>query len=270
MSDPVSSNQCLPSRGSWISGCLIRIWCGFLVCCLVVPGRSPLGADFDVLVDEHDTRTPQADWYFNALGGDRGTLNEADAAYTWDEDSAYTLTIRRNTSNWTSGGMWQSLARIKSDQRPLGLNRIFGRYVTPPLQGQIIAVKLVVKGAASPSRNTGLTLRLELKDTADRVVCQQQWSNAAAGPFPKTYTWTLPATCKQDIQLLNWVLDRARMGDSFSVDRLALIARVPDLPTADQAFLWTYAGLMGNYDPSTGLVQDRSNFRFATGENVWG
>lgn len=264
----VSSNQCLLGCSAWIAGCLIRVWWGFLVCCLVVPGRGPFAADFDVLVDEHDTRTPQAGWYFNALGGDRGTLNEADAAYTWDEDSAYTLSIRRSTSNWTYGGMWQSLAHTKADQRPLGLTQLFGRYIKPQFQGQIIAVKLVVKGAASPSRNTGLTLRLELKNKADQVVCLQQWPNAAAGPFPKTYTWTLPATCKQDIQLLNWVLDRARVGDSLSVDRLQLIARVPNLATADQAFLWTYAGLMGNYDPSTGLVQDRSNFRFATDENV--
>jgi len=272
----VSSNQCLTGHGSWIAGCLIRVWCALLVCCLVLPGRGPLAADFAVLVDEYDTSTPQTGLDINAVGGNRGTLNEADAAYTWDGDSVYTLTIvdKAKGANWTWGGMWQSVNRRVTDELPLAFTSIFGPYVKGAYQGQITQARVVVTDASSPSRNKKLTLRLELKarkSGKETIVCPVSpgsWTKAVQGPFPKTLTWDLPAACRKDIQLVTWVLDGAQVGDTLSVDRLQLLANVPDLPTADQAFLWSYAALMANYNPATGLVVDRSSDGPTESENV--
>ncbi|MCK4793768.1 MAG: hypothetical protein KAV87_59115 [Desulfobacteraceae bacterium] len=97
------------------------------------------------------------------------------------------------------------------------------------------------------------------------------WTDVISGPYPKTYTWTLPENCKKKVKLVLWVIDKAQPGDSVSVDKVRLKTRVPDLaaiPTEEQAFLWTYSWLMANYDPKTGIVQDRSNFGSGDFENI--
>jgi hypothetical protein len=66
-------------------------------------------------------------------------------------------------------------------------------------------------------------------------------------------------------------MDKALIGDAVTVDRVGMKARVPDeasIPTENQAFLWSYSWLMTNYDPESGMVQDRSRFPNGTFENV--
>ena len=228
--------------------------------------------DYWVIVDEHDKPLPADGWYYNCTGGDRGMLNEEDTSYSWDDNSVYTATVVKSQGLWTWGGMWYSLIRINRDNIPLDFKAIFGRYVKPEYQGEITTVEIVVSNVSSQSNNKNLELKLELKDESDTVIFgSKTWTNVISGPYPKTYIWTLPENCKKEVKLIFWTIDKAQPGDSVSVDKVRLKARVPDLatiPTEEQAFLWTCSWLMANYDPNTGIVQDRSNFGSGDFENI--
>ncbi len=227
-----------------------------------------------IIVDEYDTPLPgppPEGWYYNCTGGDRGKLHEEDITYSWDGGSVYTAQVLRNPGAWTWGGMWYSLIRINRDSIPLDFKAIFGPYVNPEYQGEITEVEIVLSNVTSPSNNPNLELRLELKDKTDTSICSNTWGDLTSGPYPKTYRWSLSEHCKQRVKLFLWVMDRAQVGDSVSIDRVKLGARVPDLttiPTEEQAFLWTYSWLMANYNPDTGMVQDRSNFGTGDMENI--
>ncbi|HHF53335.1 hypothetical protein DRP98_09565 [candidate division KSB1 bacterium] len=252
----------------------------FLVSVLIMSFSRPLFLEdskvwgmeyYGVIVDGHDTPLPTEGWYYNYTGGDRGVLNEEDISYSWDEDSIYTATVINNPGLWTWGGMWYSLIRIKRDNIPLDFKAIFGPYVRAEYQGEIAEVEIVVSNVSSPSNNTNLELRLELKDKNDITICSKTWADLTSGPYPKIYTWSLDDPCKKSVKLILWIIDKAQLGDSVSIDRIGLKARVSDLatiPTEEQAFLWTYSWLMTNYDPNTGMVQDRSNLGSGDYENV--
>lgn len=232
------------------------------------------GVDYDVIVDDHDTPLPtetQHCNYYNYTGGNRGVLNAEDVAYSWDGNSAYTATVTHDPGTWTWGGMSYSLIRIDGDNIPLDFRAIFGPYVKSEHQGQITQVKLAVDDVASPSDNTGLELRIELKNEDGVRVGSRSWTDLTSLSYPTVFTWTVPDDLNEPVELVLWVLDRAKEGDSIAVDSIGLTATAPGPmsgPTEDQAFLWTYSWLMANYNASTGMVDDRSNFDSASFENV--
>jgi len=226
--------------------------------------------EYWVIVDEHDRPLP-TEWYYNCTGGTRGMLNEGDISYSWDDDSVYTATVINNPGLWTWGGMWHSLIRDWQDNIPLDFRAIFGPYVRAEYQGEVVELEIVVDNVSSPSNNTNLELSLELKDKNDITICSKTWTDLTSGPYPKIYTWSLDDNCRKSVALILWIIDRAQVGDSVSIDRIGLKTRVSDLaatPTEEQAFLWTYSWLMANYDSDTGMVQDRSGFKSGECENV--
>lgn len=229
------------------------------VSCLPLPA---LGADYPISVDEYDK---PLSWSFNNTGGDRGVLNAEDIDYVWN-GSAYTATALN--AQVPLGGMWYSLIGINQDNLPLDFKAIFGPYVKAEYQGEISEVELVVNSALSPSNNRNLSLKLELKDINNGLICSETWANLTAQSLPKQYVWTLPESCKQAVEVVVWAMDRAQPGDSVTIDRLRLKAKTPDMPTSDQAFLWSFSSLMSNYDPATHMVQDRTNFHRGDSENV--
>lgn len=224
-------------------------------------------ADYWVVVDEHDRPLPDS-WYYNAVGGDRGMLNVDDVSYSRNGDSIYIARVIKKSGSWTWGGMWYSLVRIKRDNISLNFKAIFGPYIKPAFQGEITEAEIVVSNVNSPLNNANFELRLELKDVNDRKVFEKSWTNLIQTGYPKSYTVELDASKIGDVQLMLWVIDKAQVGDSLSIDRIRLKARVPNLPSEEQAFCWTYSWLMANYDPQTGMVQDRSNFGLGDFENV--
>lgn len=226
--------------------------------------------NYEIIVDEHDRPLPIPiiGWYYNCTGGDRGLLNVGPASYSWDGNSSYTATVIFNPGSWTHGGMWYSLIRTDNDNIPLDFKAIFGPYVKPAYQGEITEVAIVVNNVNSPTNNTSLKLRLELKNTSNVLISSQTWTNLLAESYPTTFTWILAESDKQEVEIVSWVMDYAQVGDSVSVDAVKLKASVPNLPPEEQAFLWTYSWLMTNYDPVTGMVQDRSNFDLGDDENV--
>ncbi len=229
--------------------------------------------EYWITLDEHDKRLPTdliKPCYYNWTGGDRGILHAEDVEYTWDGDSIYTARVINCSGPWTYGGMWYSLNRIKRDNIPLDFKAIFGHYVKPEYQGEIVEIEIVVSKATSTSNNTGLKLSVELKDKDENKIFSNSWTDLIPGSYPQTYTVSLEPSqlTNSNIELVTWILDNAQIGDSISVDRIRLKARVPDLSTEEQAFLWTYSWLMANYDANTGIVQDRSNFGTGDFENI--
>jgi len=238
------------------------------------PGAAAIGggnSEYSVVVDDHDTPPPTDGQYLNYTGGDRGVLNASDVAYTQDGDSAYAATVVNNPGSWTWGGMWYSLLRVDQDNLPLDFGAIFGPYVKPEYQGKITAVELAVDSLTSPSHNIGLQLTIELKDETEALVGTRTWTDLASLSYPAVFTWTLTEEHQRPWKIVAWKLDSAQVEDSISVDHIGLKALLPDstaVPTERQAFLWTYSWLMANYNPETGMVEDRSSFVSQDRENV--
>lgn len=234
-------------------------------------GASSPSIAYEAVVDHHDTALPTAGQYYNCTGGDRGVLHAEEMAYEWDGDCAYTATVSSCAGLWTWGGMWYSLIRPNVDNTALDFGAIFGPYVQAAFQGEVTAVEIGVERIGSESANPTLALRVELKGPDGGFVGSHTWMPLAPSEDEQVFSWTLPEDCKQPVKEVLWILDGAKPGDSITVDRVVLRTAVPDLaprPTAAQAFLWSYAWLLASYDPATGMVQDRSGFRWGDLENV--
>ena len=226
------------------------------------------GMNYWITVDEHNKGLPD-EWYYNNIGGDRGVLNAGDVEYSYDGDSI-TATVINQSGAWTWGGMWYSLNKImRSEEDGVDFNAIFGPYILPEYQGQITGVEIVVSSVASS--NQDLELILEIKDKNNSILKRIELGKLVPGAYPHTYRVDLDPSEIGITKAIFWVIDHAMLGDSVSVDSIRLKAYIPEaneFPTEEQAFLWTYSWLMGNYVQSTGLVQDRSNFESGVFENV--
>ena len=223
-----------------------------------------VGVEYECIVDDHDVPLPTSGAYYNCTGGDRGFMNADYVNYTWDNKSDYTATIINPQGSWTWAGMWYSLIHINKDNIPLDFKAIFGPYIKPEYQGEVIAVGIVVSNIQSPLNNGNLELRIELKDRNDVLTSSTSWKN----PIPGEYMWNLPEEAKAKVKMITWILDYAQLGDSITIDKVLIKVKVPDLPVEKEAFLWSYSWLISDFDSDTGMVQDRSNFKFCDYENV--
>ena len=236
-----------------------------LVILTVLPSFCIGQIAFEVALDEHGTPLPAAGGYYNLTGGDRGTLNDMDVDYSWD-GNAYIAEVVNSSDTW--GGMWYSPIRVIRDDVPLDFGAIFGPYVRSEYQGQIIGIEILVSHANSPSNNTNLALKLELKNEHGASVYAESWTDLIPGTYPRTYTASFDPSGIGSVKEILWLIEHAETGDAVAIDRIRLHASVPEMPTEEQTFLWSYSWLMANYDPDSGLVQDRSNFGAGDMENV--
>ncbi|MFH1772316.1 MAG: hypothetical protein ABH872_05820 [Candidatus Omnitrophota bacterium] len=247
--------------------------CLVFVSCIVFPADAAQTKSYTILVDEHDRPFPPA-WYFNATGGDRGEVSEFSGcvSYAWNGDSSYTVSAARVNGLWTWGGIWYSLIRTNNDNAHLDFKNIFGPYIKSQYQGRITALEIDVDSVRSAWGNTGLKLKIELKDKNGNVV-HAPWfiDRLTSYTYPRTFTINLDLPEIRNVETVLWMIDGAIMGDSATVGAVKLKSLVPDLVTApseEQAFYWTYSWLMSNYNSSTEMVQDRSSFAMGHQENV--
>jgi hypothetical protein len=250
----------------------------------VISGRSmPRGLLFAenfywVIVDEHDVplpAPPPEGRYLNCIGGDRGKVRDEDIDYRWDGDSTYTAVVTHIEpgEQWTFGGMWCSLVRVDDGNMPLDFRKIFGPYIKDEYQGEIVELEIIASNVISPSGNSSLKLKVELKDEYGNPCGPSPWFfyNLISETYPRTFTIALNPIEIQDVEQIVWVMDNAQIGDSISADRIRLKSGVPSLyamPAEEQAFLWTYSWLMSNYNPETGMVQDKSRDKEGSMEGV--
>jgi hypothetical protein len=105
--------------------------------------------------------------------------------------------------------------------------------------------------AGSANRN----MKLELKNGSVAV-----WISPGAKLLggQQTLSYALPAL--GDISQLVVVLDQAQAGDSVTLDEIRFESVTPITDTAQAAFVWSYAMLLNNWNPATGLIRDNGKF----------
>ena len=223
-------------------------------------------------------------WYYNNMGGDRGLLNvlgdedaKCTASYTIPENGIYQGKLESivEGESWGSLGIWYSLSGPISDTRTLNPSAIFHPMIKEEYQAEIVGMELQASLIESPLSNTHLMLSVQLKGynaaSQEVLVKETDWGNSDGlldGPYPKSFYWPLTWEGTENIGVLVWLLDEAKIGDMIQMDGIRFKVQMPELPTAEEAFLLSLAMALENYDDATGMMQDRTNFRHSDYENV--
>lgn len=235
----------------------------FLAFNLMLPNLVTAAKTYGVILDECDK---EIESHFNAMGGSRGIVWEGQAVYSHKEN-----TCRAQITAGPAAGMSYSLIHSTGDAQPLDFRQIFGPLIKSKYQGRVVGLEMVIRNIVSPSKNQNLQLRIEFKDTEGRWIkppTVYPGKNLYSKTFPLRFSFDIDPVEYKKVNEIVWVLDNANQGDSISIDRILLKVEVPDLPTREQAFLWSYSWLAANYDPTKGMVQDKSREEFGTNENV--
>jgi hypothetical protein len=223
---------------------------------------SQAGADQQVviLVDDYATQPMQGHtfWFHNRLGGDRGPIGRPESV-VW-RDGVVTATI---VGMETLVGAWTSLNHPIYDCAPINFSAIFPPQIKPEYQGHITGLRIRILDGRG-------TFYVELK-IGENTYCPPhyaKWTSAHVNLSggPRDLSFDLPSNLGQ-IQTLNWVLTGTE-GDYVVVDRVELTATVPYPDTSGRAFLWSYAMLLANWDPGSGLTRDHAYYAANQFDNV--
>lgn len=219
-----------------------------------------------ILVDDFRPQPIAGDdfWPINRLGGDRGEIkSQAGNAemLVWGTSS---VTAIINSGSNTAVGLWTSLSHLIQDCTPLNIAAIFPPQIKNEYQGRITAVNIYVLDGAG-----ALEIQLQRGEASQ---CPPQQTVWASQPITltggtQTITLSLPDTLTE-VGSLNWVL-RGDTGDFVEVDQVTLTAVLPQqLAPAEKAFLWSYAMLLANWHPTTGLTRDRADALAGSFDNI--
>ena len=257
---------------------------------------------YTCVVDDH-TRPlpgkPPEGWFYNHVGGDRGVLCDIKdtsapgvAEYSQPKDSVYQGRIAQlssPSSQWDFLGFWYALGHAYSSDPPnwyalendnsikssYDPNAFFHSMILEKYQARITGIDILVDQILSPEGRSDLTLKVELKglNTQDEEVIRfvHQWvgrEDLVQGPFPKSFKVDIDPTQMGRVGLLLCILDKARVGDSLSIDSVRLQVEIPKLNSRDEAFLISLSMLLNNFDDQTGMVQDRSFYPRGVFENI--
>jgi len=220
-----------------------------------------------VLIDDFLPQPLQGEsvWYYNRLGGDRGRIDgwwdptcgctRPGGGYLEWGVGVITATITQTQGLEAWQGTWSSLNHPIAEGIPLSLGAIFPSQVLPQYQGRITAVRVhVIDGSG--------TLRLEMQAPDDSL---PWWQESPLGGTEQTLQFPVPFT--GEIQNLNWLV-KGQAGDFVVVERIEMLVEVPELSVGERGFLWSYAMLLDNWDPTSGLTRDRANFPAGDFDNV--
>ncbi len=213
-------------------------------------GRPPnITRSLGILVDDFRPQPYQADsvYHYNRLGGDRGEINNPDT--DWGTGQV-TTTISLGNS-W--GGVWMSLNHPNREGLPIHFSAILPSQILPAYQSQITDITVLV-ARGTPSK----TFKLELKD-GDELRWKKEITLEGG---QQVVSFDLPAL--GDVNHFVWVLDNASAGDYVVLESVSFTATTQITDTALAAFVWSYAMLLNNWNPTTGLVRDKA--RDASGE----
>lgn len=202
-----------------------------------------------VLLDDFEPQPNQgaAVYYYNRLGGDRGTIS--DSILDWGAGQV-TTTISSGNS-W--GGVWMSLNHPIREALPINFSAVLPPHISAAYQSQITGIMAVIVDGTPDT-----TFKLELKDGGELY-----WTEEATldGGY-QVVSYDLPAL--GNINEFLWVLDHASAGDFVVLESVAFTATTGITDTAMAAFVWSYGMLLNNWNPSTGLVRDKA--KDASGE----
>jgi hypothetical protein len=191
-------------------------------------------------------------YYYNRLGGDRGTLNDAALAFG---AGALTVTVSAGES-W--GGAWFSLRHPLTESHAVDFDAALPAAIRSLYQARVthLSVRL---GPSSPGRR----VRLELK-AGDDV----RWSEESTlSGYDEYLDYALPSGLGP-INQLAIIIDNAQPGAHLVIDEVRLRATHELTDPAWAGFVWSYGMLLDNWDPTTGLVRDQARYESGARDNV--
>ncbi len=252
------TNKTKLANGSITLASLLMMSCLLFAACVQNPSASsnPLaprlgstGNAIEILVDDFKPQRYQGDaiYYYNRLEGDRGALN--DSVMEWG-DGQVTMII---TQGKTWGGEWMSLNHPIREGLGIDFSAILPAQIQGDYQCQITGITVVVAKGTQ-----GRTFRLELKD-GNNLLWKQEVKLTGR---EQALSFKLPAL--GNITQLVWVLDNAASGDSVVLKSISFQAQTRISDTATKSFVWSYAMLLDNWNPATGLARDKA--KDASGE----
>ena len=206
-----------------------------------------------VIVDDYVRQPNQgdSDWFYNRLGGNRGTLAESaeSATVTWGQGS---VTASIQTGSYA--GVWNSLRHNTSERATedaLHLDAILPPQILSAYQPRVTALRFrVIDGRG--------TFKAELKNATTLAV----WDRTAplTGGVQTIEFAIAPGLAHR--HELNWLVTGGA-GDFVTVDGVEFVIAAPALTTAQSAFLYSFGMLLDNLavrGPDAGLTRDRANF----------
>ncbi len=204
--------------------------------------------EVDITIDDYLPQPFQgdSDYYYNRVGGDRGALNNVLLNYGVGQ-------VRITIQSGTWGGMWNSLNHPDRENAPIDFSAVLPAQILDQYHSQITDINV---GIADSTPN--VLLRTELKNGS---IKNWQQSTQLTGESQKL-SFALPIIT--DTTNLNFILEPASAGDYVVIDKITFTATNPISDVALASFVWSYGMLLNNYDATTGLVRDRSNY--ASGE----
>jgi len=231
----------------------------------LTPSETSSDQQRTILVDDFAPQPIEGHpfWFHNRLGGDRGPIGRPEDVY-WGK-GVVTAVITAGTD---AVGVWTSLNHPIYDCTPLDFSSIFPSQIMTRYQGSIGGLTndfqiQVLDGDG--------TFYVELQH-GEPTYCPPQvvkWrtENVTLSGGLQNLSFDLPPDLGE-IQHLNWIVTGSD-GDFVVVDRVELTATVPQLDTpAEQAFLWSYAMLLSNWDPESGLTRDSAYYAANQFDNV--
>jgi hypothetical protein len=229
---------------------------------------------------DHHTRPLPDQWYYNDVGGNRGfVLDESHATFAVSRPTASSYRVR--LSSLLSGassafcGGWYAIGRDGSALPRFTPSAMLHPMICTPFQVRLVGVDIGVRGFTSPSNSPALSLGLELKGfTAGGAETLRWQATVASGAilksatYPTNFSASISPAGIEDVGMISWILGGARVDDAIDVDCIRLLIDSPSLAPDVQAVVWPLSHLLYNYDESSGMVGDRSNFPDRAYENV--
>lgn len=244
---------------------------GFVALSRSIPTRAEAHAGQQTLwIVRVDDFTPQPfmdedPWFYNRMGGDRGQLDgwwdpgcpcsyPGGGYVDWGQGTATAIITQTEGSEaWV--GVWTSLNHVITENIPLDFSAVFPEQILPAYQGSVTGLRLIVQDGSGQ-------LEVELQ-APDLSVIWSQTVSLSGGPQTIFFD-DLPAA---ETRNLNWLV-KGQAGDFVVVERVELEVMVPELTTAEQAFLWSYGMSLANWDAASGLTRDRASFPAGDFDNV--
>jgi len=215
------------------------------------------------LVDDFAPQPEQGKsfWSHNRLGGDRGPIGDesppTNTKVYWGK-GVVTATI---TGTSTGVGVWTALNHPIAEHNTIDFSAIFPPQIKTGFQGRVtgLGVKVVTGTGSFQVEFKGYDASLSQETTL--------WSQSM--PLvgrPQNLSFDLPPTITE-VQNINWLVTGS-VGDLVVVDRVVLTATLPQLATEQQAFLWSYAMLLNNWDQDSGLTRDHAYYATNKFDNI--
>lgn len=245
----------LPNKGGcmkWITAMLV-----LAVLAFAQADAKAFEQTYTVTIDDYERLKG-----YHRLGGNCGALR-SEYVKLEQGDSSVIATFIKDGPNY--GGMFYSLLREESTKVPLNFNSVFGKYIDKKKYlGEVVGIEVVIKSVTT--KNNTLKLKVEIKKPGkDTAKPPSPWlsEKLISAKYPYTFFIDLSKKDPGEVGTLTWLMSGAKLNDQVVIDSIRLLVKVKSPGTAplsiqDEAFLWSYAALLANYDKVSGMVQDRS------------